>query len=93
MELQSALGVIIMPPNRQDLMTAKDREVAESAFEKNKRREAEINTALRQEQARHEAAVKNMHRLRSLRMQRDAQKGALRVERDARKSPAKRKAH
>lgn len=55
-------------------MTAKDREVAESAFEKNKRREAEINTALRQEQARHEAAIKNMHRLRSLRLQREAQK-------------------
>jgi len=36
-----------------------------------KRREAEINDALRQEQARHEAAVKNMHRLRALRLQHD----------------------
>lgn len=70
-------------------MTAKDREVAESAFEKNKRREAEINTALRQEQARHEAALKNMHRLRSLRLQReqhDAQKAPA-------PAPAKKRAH
>ncbi len=69
-------------PNRQDVMSAKEREVAESAFDKNKRREAEINQALRQEQARHEAAIKNMHRLRALRLQRDAQK-----------PPAKQKAH
>lgn len=54
-------------------MTAKHREVAESAFEKNVRREAEIKNALQQEQARHEAALKNMHRLRSLRLQREAQ--------------------
>ena len=55
-------------------MSVKDREVAESVFDKNKRREAEINTALQQEQARHEAAMKNMQRLRSLRLQRDAEK-------------------
>ena len=53
-------------------MRPKDREVAESAFDKNKRREAEINNALRHEDARHAAAVKNMHRLRELRLQRDA---------------------
>jgi hypothetical protein len=46
------------------------KEVAESAFNKNKRREAEINSALQQERAKHEAAVKNMHRLRLLRLQR-----------------------
>jgi hypothetical protein len=57
-------------------MDAKDRKVAESAFNKNERREAEITSALRQEQAKHEAAVQNMHRLRSLRLQRDAQKAA-----------------
>ncbi len=62
--------------NRQDVMDAKDRKVAESAFNKNERREAEITSALRQEQAKHEAAVKNMHRLRLLRLQRDAQKAA-----------------
>jgi hypothetical protein len=54
-------------------MSEQDREVAESLFEKDKRREAEINSALQQARARHEAAVKNMHRLRSLRLQRDAQ--------------------
>jgi len=54
-------------------MSAKHREVAESVFDKNKRREAEIENALQQEQARHEAVIKNMHRLRSLRLQRDAQ--------------------
>jgi len=46
---------------------------AESVFQKNKRREAEINEALKQEQARHAAAVKNMHRLRALRLARDAE--------------------
>jgi hypothetical protein len=33
---------------------------------------AEINEALNQEAARHEATVKNMHRLRALRLARDA---------------------
>jgi hypothetical protein len=54
------------------MLDAKQREVAETAFDRNKRREAEINDALRQEQARHEAAVKNMHRLKTLRVARDA---------------------
>jgi hypothetical protein len=40
--------------------------VAESVFDRNRRREAEIDEALKQEAARHEAAVKNMHRLRAL---------------------------
>jgi hypothetical protein len=35
------------------------------------RREAEINEALRQEQARRAAAVKNMYRLRALRLSRE----------------------
>jgi len=54
------------------MLNAKQREVAESVFDWNKRREAEINDALRQEQARHEAAVKNMYRLKTLRLSRDA---------------------
>ena len=33
------------------------REIAESQFERNQRREAEIEDALKQERARHEAAV------------------------------------
>jgi hypothetical protein len=53
------------------MLTAQQREVAETAFDRNKRREAEINDALRQEQARHQAAVKNMLRLRALRLARD----------------------
>ena len=48
------------------------RAVAETAFDRNQRREAEINEALKQEAARHDAAVKNMHRLRTLRLERDA---------------------
>ena len=44
------------------------RVVAESVFDRNKRREAEINEALKQEDARREAAVKNMLRLRALRL-------------------------
>jgi hypothetical protein len=62
-----------MLPLKAGIMSAKHREVAETVFDKNKRREAEIENALQQEHARHEAAIKNMHRLRSLRLQRDAQ--------------------
>jgi hypothetical protein len=35
-------------PEKQDMMSAKHREVAESFFDKSKRREAEINIALQQ---------------------------------------------
>ena len=54
-------------------MSAKDREVAESIFDKKRRREAEINGALQQENAKHEAAIKNIQRLKELRLQRDAE--------------------
>jgi hypothetical protein len=50
----------------------KTRTVAESLFDRNQRRNAEINEALKQEAARHDAAVKNMQRLRALRLARDA---------------------
>ena len=46
------------------------REVAEALFD-HKHREAEINDALRQEHARREAAIKNMYRLRNLRLSQD----------------------
>jgi hypothetical protein len=49
----------------------KHREVAESVFERNQRRDAEINEALKQETARRAAVVKNMQRLRALRLARD----------------------
>jgi hypothetical protein len=56
------------------MLTAKQLEVAETVFDRNRRRETEINDALRQEQARHDAAVKNMNRLRALRLARDTKK-------------------
>lgn len=52
-------------------MSDSRREIAESVFERNQRREMEINDALKQEHARREAAIKNMYRLRSLRLARD----------------------
>jgi hypothetical protein len=47
-------------------------EVAESLFERNQRRETEINGALMLEAERHASAVRNMHRLRALRLAREA---------------------
>ena len=44
---------------------------AETVFERNQRRDAEIDEALKQENARREAAVKNMYRLKTLRLERD----------------------
>lgn len=52
-------------------MTENQREIAETVFERNQRRETELNDALKQEHARREAAIKNMYRLRSLRLARD----------------------
>jgi hypothetical protein len=46
----------------------KRREVVESVLNRNQRREAEINEALKQDAARRAAVVKNMHRLRALRL-------------------------
>jgi hypothetical protein len=45
---------------------------AESVFNRNQKREAEISDALRQEAVRHAAAVQNMHRLKALRLAREA---------------------
>ena len=53
-------------------MSDSQREIAETVFERNQRRETEINDALKQEHARREAAVKNLYRLRALRLARDA---------------------
>ena len=54
------------------MLDTSQHEIAESQFERNQRREAEIEDALNQERARHEAVVNNMHRLRALRLARDA---------------------
>lgn len=50
---------------------SKQHEVAETVFERTQRRETEITQALQQEEARRAAVIKNMHRLRQLRLQRD----------------------
>jgi hypothetical protein len=54
------------------MVDPRQRELAETVFERNQRREKEIYNALKQEYARREAAVKNMYRLRALRLARDA---------------------
>ena len=54
------------------MVDTNQREIAETQFERNQRREAEVEDALKQERGRHEAAVNNMHRLRALRLARDA---------------------
>lgn len=53
------------------MSNTKERNVAESAFSRIQRREAEINDAMKQEAARHAAAVTNMHRLKALRLARN----------------------
>ena len=47
------------------MVDTNQREIAESQFERNQRREAEVEDALKQARGRHEAAVNNMHRLRA----------------------------
>jgi hypothetical protein len=46
------------------------REASESVFERTQRGEEEINHALKLEAERHEAVIRNMHRLRALRLSR-----------------------
>jgi hypothetical protein len=53
-------------------MPESQREIAETVFQRIERREAEINVALKQEHARREAAVKNLYRLRALRLAQEA---------------------
>ncbi len=56
---------------RSENMSSNDRgTVAETVFERNQRREREIGDALRLEEERHAAVIKNMHRLRALRLSR-----------------------
>ena len=47
---------------------------AESLFDREKRREAEIADALKQEQLRHDDVIRNMQRLRDLRLSRDTKR-------------------
>ncbi|MGA8321317.1 MAG: hypothetical protein WBE48_13965 [Xanthobacteraceae bacterium] len=57
-------------------MRDSDRLKAESTFNRAQRRESEISEALKQENARHDAAMKNLQRLRALRIERDAKNQA-----------------
>ena len=62
----------LTPLRREDVMPdTLQHEVAETVFERIQCREAEINEALKQEAARREAVIRNMHRLRALRLARD----------------------
>jgi hypothetical protein len=54
------------------MMRDKDRQAAESVFDRYQRRESELNEVVKQDRARHDATVKNMQRLRALRIERDA---------------------
>ena len=47
-------------------MSTRDRKAAEATFDKRQKREAEINEVLKQENARREATMKNLERLRAL---------------------------
>jgi hypothetical protein len=49
----------------------KQRALAETVFEREQRHEKEIGSALQLEAERHEAALKNMHRLKALRLARE----------------------
>jgi hypothetical protein len=53
-------------------MRTTDRKVAEAAFGIKQRREAALDDVLKQENARREAALKNMERIRALRIERDS---------------------
>jgi hypothetical protein len=44
------------------------RAIAETLFEREQRREREISDALKLEEERHASVIKNMHRLRALRL-------------------------
>jgi hypothetical protein len=55
------------------MIDANSRAFAETVFQREPTREKEIKDALKMEAERQEAVVKNMHRLRALRLQRDDQ--------------------
>jgi hypothetical protein len=64
--------VIIYPTEKEAFMSQRDRKAAEATFDKRQKRESEIAEVIKQEDARRDAAVKNMQRLRALRIERDA---------------------
>jgi len=48
----------------------RQRELAESLFDRNKKHKTETDNHVKEEETRHAAVVKNMHRLRALRLSR-----------------------
>ena len=62
-------------------MSERDRKAAEATFDKRQKRESEIAGLLIQENARRDAAVKNMRRLRALRIERDTKNQSVRKKR------------
>jgi hypothetical protein len=58
---------------KQRIVVSDPKQVAERLFARNQRREAEIDEALSREAGRHAAAVENMHRLKALRLAREAE--------------------
>jgi hypothetical protein len=67
----SSQTVILTPGEGIFMPESNQRAIAETIFERNQLRETEITQALQQEEARRAAVIKNMHRLRQLRLQRD----------------------
>lgn len=55
-------------------MTDEARTAAETMFQREQKRERQISGALRLEQERHDVAIKNMQRLRELRMSKEKAK-------------------
>jgi len=62
-------------------MRDEDRQAAESVFDRYQRRESELNEVVKQDRARHDAAMKNMQRLRALRIERDTKNQSVRKKR------------
>jgi hypothetical protein len=59
-----------MTGRKSNMDSTKQRELAESLFDRNKKKETGTDTPVKEEQARHAAVVRNMHRLRALRLSR-----------------------
>ena len=58
-------------------MRENQRDIAETVFERNQRRDTKIDDALKQEHVRRETAIKNMYRFRALRLARDTKLNSL----------------
>ena len=57
-------------PSEAQTMNDESHAVVETAFQRQQRREREISEALKLEEERHAAVIKNMRRLRALRLSR-----------------------